>query len=128
MVTALPFNSPTIESVLDAIKRLESIDADPHTIALAAERFAVERFHCAMRATWAAARNGAPRHRQPPAGTEACILAMMYQCKLLVEQLTSTRDQAFSAELGLCLLERHVRRGEDQVGPEHLVIGDRLAV
>jgi glycosyltransferase involved in cell wall biosynthesis len=50
-VNGVLFDSPTVDSVLDAIRRLDSIDADPHTLASAAERFSVERFHRAMRAT-----------------------------------------------------------------------------
>jgi glycosyltransferase involved in cell wall biosynthesis len=54
-VNGVLFTSPTVESVLDAIRRLDSIEADPHVLAAAAERFSVERFRDALASSVAAA-------------------------------------------------------------------------
>jgi glycosyltransferase involved in cell wall biosynthesis len=47
-VTGVLFGAPTVESVVDAIRRLDLIATDPKTLAAAAERFSVERFRLAL--------------------------------------------------------------------------------
>jgi glycosyltransferase involved in cell wall biosynthesis len=49
-VNGVLFDTPSVESVVDAIHRLDFIDADPVALAAAAERFSVERFRDALEA------------------------------------------------------------------------------
>jgi len=47
-VNGVLFATPTVESVVEAIYRLDVIDSDPTALAAAAERFSVERFRNAL--------------------------------------------------------------------------------
>jgi glycosyltransferase involved in cell wall biosynthesis len=84
-VTGVLFATPTVESVVDALRRLDSIDTDPHTLAAAAERFSVERFRYELAAQVrhavechedGATRTGAPaRSRRQTCEEEAVLRA-----------------------------------------------------
>ena len=47
-VNGVLFRAPTVDSVVDAIRRLDSIEAGPTALAAAAERFSVETFRQAL--------------------------------------------------------------------------------
>ena len=49
-VNGVLFHTPTVDAVVDAIRRLDSIDAGPAALARAAERFSVEKFRQALEA------------------------------------------------------------------------------
>jgi glycosyltransferase involved in cell wall biosynthesis len=60
-VTAALFREPTVESLLEAIRRIEALDTSPEDIAATARRFSPEAFRTGIHAAVERARHGDPQ-------------------------------------------------------------------